>query len=122
MGDNTDKFKNDKRDVTNMGLIQANRASVTKLSGMNSTDRKQKWEKIKRALKRESGSDSHSFRHTEDPPHLYHFHRFDALLTYPTPFSNFLISSSLTSSLQSHLHPPASLVSTSLPRGLQPHL
>ena len=68
MGDNMDKYKNDKRDVTKMGLAQADKASVTKLSGMDSTDRKQKWEKIKVALKRESGSDSHSFRYTEEPP------------------------------------------------------
>ena len=54
MGDNTDKFKNDKRDVTKMGLVQENKATVTKLSGMDSTDRKQKWEKIKITLKKES--------------------------------------------------------------------
>ena len=68
MGDNTDKFKNDKRDVAKMGLIQADLASVTKLSGKDSSDWKQKWEKIKATLKIESGSDSHSFRYTEESP------------------------------------------------------
>ena len=35
---------------------------------MDSTERTEKWNKIKDALKRESGSDSHSFRHTDTPP------------------------------------------------------
>ena len=42
-----DKYKNDKRDVTKMGLAQADKASVTKLSGMDSTDRKQKWQTLR---------------------------------------------------------------------------
>ena len=50
MGDNTDKFKNDKRDVTKMGLVQETRQQSQNCQEWNP----QKWEKIKITLKKES--------------------------------------------------------------------
>ena len=64
MGDNKARLKNDRRDVAGMGLMQAERASITKLSGMDHTGRTEKWNEIKGSLKTESGSDNYSFLHT----------------------------------------------------------
>ena len=64
MGDNKDGLKNYKGDVSSIGLMQIDRTSVIKLSGLDSTGRSTHWNKIKRSLKTESGSDNYSFLHT----------------------------------------------------------
>ena len=50
MSDNKDKFKNDMDEVTAMGLMQAEKVSVTKLSAMDYANRRKQWDAIETDL------------------------------------------------------------------------